>query len=266
VISERQSLALATGLHGLLLAALVLIVPLARPLPPADQSLPVEVVDIADVPRVTEAPKPSQEAAPQETAAAEAPPPAPSPAAPAPVPDAVPPPQPAPQPAPQPKPAAKPALVKPAPSAKPLDTSALANLIDKALPKTRVKPLDVAKLAESINAAQPAAAKIDPRAAATLAQAIQAQVAPCWNPPTGGRDVRKMTVLVHVDYGRDGRVLGMPRVSQQTGLTAANQDYADAFRATAIRAVLRCQPLKLPAELYDLWKSVDINFDPELMT
>jgi hypothetical protein len=30
--------------------------------------------------------------------------------------------------------------------------------------------------------------------------------------------------------------------------------------------VLRCQPLKLPAELYDLWGSVEINFDPEEMT
>ena len=261
MIGERQSVMLAALLHGLLLAALIVIVPLARPLPPADSSVPVDVVDIADVPRVTEAPKPSQEAAPQDTALPEPTPPEPAPEAPAPSPSAVPPPE----PKPLPKPAAKPTPAKPQP-AKPLDTSALANLIDKALPKAKVKPLDVAKLADSINAAQPAGAKIDPRAAATLAQAIQGQVAPCWNPPTGGRDVRKMTVLVHVDYGRDGRVLGSPRVSQQSGVTSANQDYADAFRATAIRAVLRCQPLKLPPELYDLWKSVEINFDPELMT
>jgi hypothetical protein len=49
-------------------------------------------------------------------------------------------------------------------------------------------------------------------------------------------------------------------------MTAANADYARAFAETARRAVLRCQPLKLPAELYDLWGSVEINFDPEEMT
>jgi hypothetical protein len=142
----------------------------------------------------------------------------------------------------------------------------LANLIDKALPKAAKKPLDTSKLAKELNASAPARATVDPRAAATLAQAIRAQVAPCWNPPTGGRDVRRMTVIVTVQYSRDGRVIGMPQAGTPTGMTAANADYARAFAETARRAVLRCQPLKLPAELYDLWGSVEINFDPEEMT
>ena len=223
--------------------------------------MPVEIVTIADAPRVTEAPRPSIEAAPQEPAAAPAeaePAPAPEPVKP----DAVPPPEP-PKPRPEPKPkAAAPAKAPPSP----LDTSSLASLIDKSLPKAPKKPLDTSKLAKDLNAAAPARATVDPRAAATLAQAIRAQVAPCWNPPVGGRDVRRMTVIVRVQYDRDGRVIGMPAAGRPTGTTAANADYARAFAETARRAVLRCQPLKLPADLYELWADVEINFDPEEMT
>jgi outer membrane biosynthesis protein TonB len=220
----------------------------------------VEIVDISDAPRTPEPPKSSMEAAPQEAAAA-----APkAETAPEPElvrPDAVPPPEPTKPTPPKPK-AATPAKAPPSP----LDTSTLANLIEKALPKAAKNPLDTSKLSKELNAAAPSRATVDPRAAATLAQAIRAQVAPCWNPPVGGRDVRRMTVIVTVNYSRDGRVIGMPQAGTPTGMTAANADYARAFAETARRAVLRCQPLKLPAELYDLWGSVEINFDPEEMT
>jgi hypothetical protein len=213
------------------------------PLPPAEEMVAVEFVEIADMPRVTEAPQESIKAAPMITENA------------IPLPDAN----------PEPKPE-KPAPSKAGPDAKPLDTAKLSNLIDKALPKAKVKPLDTSDLASKIAAATPKSAKLDPRAAATLAQAIQAQVAPCWNPPIGGADVKKMTVVIRADYGRDGRVIGAPTVVSQTGVTAGNNDYARTFAETARRAVLRCSPLTLPPKLYDLWKSVEINFDPESMT
>ena len=259
--AERNALIGAGAAHILLFAALSIGWQWAQtPLPPANDPIPVDFVTIADAPRAPEPPPPSAEAAPQDSALPE-----PAEAAapePQPVPDAVPPPEPKPEPKPKPKPAEKtPMTAKPSP----LDTSSLANLIDKALPKAKTKPLDTSKLAKDITAAQPRTATIDPRAAATLAQAIQAQVAPCWNPPTGGRDVRRMTVLIRVSYSRDGRVTGQPEIVGQTGVTPQNQDFARAFAETARRAVLRCQPLKLPADMYELWQSVDINFDPEQM-
>ncbi len=257
-MTERQALLGAGAAHILLFTALSFGWQWSqKPLAPADEMIPVEFVDIADAPRVTEAAKPSIKAAPQETTAptpAETVPPEPTPATPT---DAIPLPDVKPEP---PKPPEK------AAPAKPLDMSTLSNLIDKALPKSRVKPLDTSALATRIAAATPKRATIDPRAAATLAQAIQAQVAPCWNPPIGGADVRKMTVVIRADYGRDGGVIGQPSVVSQTGATAGNADYSRAFAETARRAVLRCSPLKLPPKLYDLWKSVEINFDPESMT
>ncbi len=262
-MTERQALLGAGLAHLLLFAALSIGWAWHHETPPiADETTPVEFVEIADAPRVTQAPKPSMQAAPQETSAPEPKPPEPKP----PEPKANVPPEPSPDAKPEPKPRPKAEKPPPATEAKPLDTSFLSNLIDKALPKAKTKPLDVSKLATSIGPATPRNAVIDPRAAATLIQAIRAQVAPCWNPPIGGADVRKMTVVIRADFGRDGRVLGQPSVVSQTGRTAGNGDYARAFAETAQRALLRCSPLKLPADKYDLWKSVEINFDPESMT
>jgi outer membrane biosynthesis protein TonB len=256
-MTERQAVIGAGLAHLVLFAALSLGWQWSQQaLPPADEMVAVEFVDIADAPRVTKAPKPSMAAAPQETTA-----PAPADAAapePEAIPDAMPPPE-------KPKEAPKKAEAPPA-DAKPLDMSKLSNLIDKALPKARTKPLDTSKLATTIEAAAPKTAAIDPRAAATIAQAIRAQVAPCWNPPIGGADVRKMTVLIRADFTRDGRLIGVPSIVSQTGVTAGNADYSRAFAETARRALLRCSPLKLPVKQYDLWKSAEINFDPESMT
>ncbi|KAB7648460.1 hypothetical protein [Polymorphobacter fuscus] len=263
-MTERQALLGAGVAHLALFAALSIGWQMQRePLAPAEEMIPVEFVEIADAPRVTEAPAPSIKAAPQETVAPTPPEPTPEPPKPVEKVDAVPPPEAKPEPKPVPE---KPAPAKAKPETKKLDTSTLSNLIDKALPKAKTRPLDTSDLASKIAAAAPKTARIDPRAAATLAQAIQSQVAPCWNPPIGGADVRKMTVVIRADYGRDGRVIGTPTVASQTGRTAANDDYARAFAETARRAVLRCSPLTLPANLYDLWKSVEINFDPESMT
>jgi outer membrane biosynthesis protein TonB len=257
-VTERQALLGAGAAHLALFAALSLGWQWNQtPLTITDEMIPVEFVDIADAPRVTKQAEPSIKAAPQETTApAEPVPPEPTPAKPT---DAIP------LPDVKPEPPKKPTPEKAAP-AKPLDMSTLSNLIDKALPKSKVKPLNTSDLATSIAAATPKQATIDPRAAATLSQAIQAQVAPCWNPPIGGADVRRMTVVIRADYARDGRVVGQPSVVSQTGATVGNADYSRAFAETARRAVLRCSPLKLPPKLYDMWKSVEINFDPESMT
>jgi outer membrane biosynthesis protein TonB len=261
--TEMRAFGVAALAHVLLIvAASVGWQWFSKPLPPAEEIMPVEFVDIADAPRITEPPKPSMEAAPQDTAPPE---PAPPELEPEPAPIAEPDPLPVIEAKPLPKPAAvKPAPPKP-PAPKPLDTAQLSNLINKALPKAATKPLNTSDLAKTIETAQ-AKATIDPRAAATLSQAIRAQVAPCWNPPIGGADVRRMTVLIAAEYAPDGRVIGTPRVLNQTGISSDNGDYARAFAETARRAVLRCSPLKLPADLYPQWKSVEINFDPEQMT
>ena len=75
-----------------------------------------------------------------------------------------------------------------------------------------------------------------------------------------------MTVVLRIELQRDGSVIGRPTVVSQTGATAGNADYARAFAETARRAVLRCSPLKLPPEMFEAWKSFELNFDPSEMT
>ena len=258
-MTERQALIGAGVAHIALFAALSFGWQWSqKPLTVADEMIPVEFVEIADAPRVTEKAVPSMEAAPQETSAPEPAEAAPEPAPPKPA-DAVPLPEVKPEPV-------KKAADKPKVEAKPLDMSSLSNLIDKALPKAKVKPLDTTKLATSIEAATPKTATIDPRTAATLREAIRAQIFLCWNPPIGGADVRDMTVVLRADYAKDGTIIGLPKLVSQSGATAGNADYARVFADTARRAMLRCSPLKLPVKLYDSWKTIELNFDPKSLT
>lgn len=271
-MTERQALAGAGLAHILLFAALSLGWSMLKDPPMLEEAVPVELVDVAPETRVAERPKPSRAAAPQETAAPTPTPEVLKPEPPAPAPEAVPLPEPKPveKPVPEkPKPAAKPKPEKPAktdPKPERLDTAELSNLIDKALPKAPKKVRDPDAFAKSIALSIPKSAKLDARATARLAAAIRAQVAPCWNPPIGGTDVQKMTVVLSIQLGRDGGVIGQPQVLGQTGRTAGNAGYAKAFADTAVRAVLRCAPLKLPADMFEAWKSFELNFDPSEMT
>lgn len=87
--------------------------------------------------------------------------------------------------------------------------------------------------------------------------AVREQVSQCWSPPIGGVAGESMIVRVKFTLNSDGSLSGQPSVDSMGASRAA----ADA----ALRAVRRCSPLKLPAEAYDYWRSVDIRFDPKDM-
>jgi outer membrane biosynthesis protein TonB len=280
---EGREILVAGAAHLALLAALSMTWAVTQRPTQAVEAVPVEIVDISDIARVTEPPKPSMRAAPQEVVqpTAPEPQPEPEPTPPQPEPEPVPEPKPRPpepepakpQPAPEPKPVVKkPAEKAPPPKEKPpekvervsdrLDAQQLADLIDKSLPKASQRPRNTSETATSIEKSVPAGAKLDARATATLEQAIRSQVAPCWNPPLGGEDTGAMTVVLGIRLARDGSVLAPPEILSQTGVTATNRGYARSFAESARRAVLRCAPLKLPPEMYDAWKEFELNFDP----
>ena len=288
-MTERQALLGAGIAHILLFAALSLGWTMMPPPAPPEEAVPVELVDIAPETTVTERPKESMDAAPQETSApAPTPEASPEPTPPEPTPpepEAVPEPTPKPTPKPKPEPVKppkpvetkpKPVEPKPVKPAKPVvkaeakperfDAAELSSLIDKSLPKAPKKVRDPSDFAKSIELSIPKSARIDARATASLAAAIRAQIAPCWNPPIGGADVRKMTVVLSIQLTREGQVVGRPSVIGQTGATAGNGAYSKAFADTAVRAVLRCAPLKLPADMFEAWKSFELHFDPSEMT
>lgn len=251
---EKRALVIAGGGHvALVLFLSVGILSTARKLPPVDDIVPVDIVDIAAVPS---APKPIPRTAPAQ-GPDETPDQPQEETPPEPVP-----PQPTPEPSPTPAPEKqKPAPEKPKP-AKPAPEK----------PQTQAKPapqksrLGKDWLASVVGDTRKnaAPAQISAQAAAGLAQAIRSQVQPCWNPPAGGADVSKLVTTLRLQFRKDGTVIGQPQISGQSGVSGENQAYARQHAEAARRAVLRCQPLQLPAELYDYWKDIEFNFDARL--
>jgi hypothetical protein len=269
-MTEGRALAAAAGLHVALLV--LLSVGLARQLAPERDPdvTPVEFLDISEVAQVTTRPKPSLDAAPQDpeppSAAPEMPeaPPAPElPQPPVPAKAAA---DTAAQDAIAEAVAAQPARKPPSKARETATAGQNAALVDRSKPKADAKPQDPQDFAKTIEEAIPKQAKLSAIQAATLEQAIRAQIAPCWSPPIGGADVAEMTAVLKIRLNRDGTVAAPPEFVSQTGATAGNQAYARAFVETARRAVLRCAPLQLPADLYSYWREFELNFDPRLMT
>ncbi len=291
-LTERQSYLIVGAAHVVLLGALSLALRSVTPPPLPPEGVPIEVVTDAPTRPAPPVPTPSKPRPAEPT-----PPPTPVPPTPAP-PAPTPPPKPtvptreppkqidetAPPAKAKPKPLKaepKPPKIDPAPldtaaltklldkaapkpKAKPLDTKTLAKALDDAVPKA--KPLDTAALTKSLDAALPKAAALpkrgDPKIAAAIAAAIRAQVTPCWTLPVGGGASGKVTALLRIAINRDGSIAGRPGLVSQTGVTGTNSAYARAFAEAASRAVLRCAPFKLPADQYDQWAAVEINFDP----
>lgn len=163
--------------------------------------------------------------------------------------------------APSPAPAAP--VAPPAPVHR-LDATALSRSLAAIAgdsPRTR---LNSAAIGSAIGQAVPkGVAGLTVRQRANLAEMIRSQITTCWNPPETDDKSGHVTVVMRIRLDRAGGVVGMPAVSGMTGRTTANEAYANALSSSVRRAVLRCAPLKLPAELYDAWADVELNFDPK---
>jgi hypothetical protein len=99
---------------------------------------------------------------------------------------------------------------------------------------------------------------------ALLVGMIRDQVQPCWSPPVGGIAGNRLIVRIEIAMNRDGTLNGRPRVM--------NSSADPQFRAvsdSAVRAIMRCSPLRLPAEMYDApngWREIEFAFDPQQMS
>ena len=260
-MSETRALAVAAGFHLLLLVLLSLAIRQAPPARMEGDVIPIEFVGVGPE---TTTPAPAAPAAPS--------PPTPLPVEPEPVPESRPEPlAPAPAPPAPLRPAPEPRVsdmaiqdraVAPPEKSQSFDAGALETLIDRSI---RRPPARTAQGSEA-GARGTSAGRPDARAMATLEAAIRAQIAPCWNPPVGGQDVKDMTAVLRIRLNRDGSLAAPPEFVSQTGATDANAAYARAFVETARRAVLRCSPLELPADLYAQWREFELNFDPRMLT
>lgn len=235
--------------HAGLLVLLSLNLMSVREMPRLNQPMDVMLVDKAGL--VSAAPQMSQEP----PKASEAPEIAPTPE-PEPLPEPVPTPKAAPAP-PKPAVSAK-ASVKlappapPAPKAKPKATT-LSNDFLKGIP--------VDKSAGKGEA--PRVAAISPIAMNGLIALIASQVKPCYTVPVGGTDVTSLISRVRLRLKKDGSIGVAPELIGNVGITSANQPYLRQMNEAAMRALQRCAPYKLPADLYEGgWEDLIFRFNP----
>ncbi|MCU0830536.1 MAG: hypothetical protein MUC58_03290 [Rhizobiaceae bacterium] len=88
--------------------------------------------------------------------------------------------------------------------------------------------------------------------------ALRQQIQKCWNPPFGVADAQGLRVTVKMRLTPTGEIEGRPEVVSGGGNDGVGRAAADSAR----RAVIVCSPYKLPADKYDAWQDVVVNFDP----
>jgi len=112
--------------------------------------------------------------------------------------------------------------------------------------------------------------KFDPNKSITLNERhamvnlIKRTMEPCWNFQAGSKQAQDIIVEIEVALRSDGYV-------SQASITNRSQLQADPFKLaageSALRAVLNpsCQPYKLPANQYAVWKDLKLTFNPREM-
>jgi outer membrane biosynthesis protein TonB len=91
--------------------------------------------------------------------------------------------------------------------------------------------------------------------------ALRGQVQRCWNIPAGAADAQNLRVSVQFKLDASGALEGSPQIISGGGSSGVERAAAEAAR----RAVSRCAPYTLPADKYDAWADVIVNFDPTEM-
>ncbi|MBE7637969.1 energy transducer TonB [Sneathiella sp. P13V-1] len=229
-------------------------------------------------------------------------PPKPEPPKPEPKPEPVPEPEPAPEPEPEPVPTPKPepkpepkeevkpeekqALPVPKPRVRPkpetvkaetkkeekkpekkFDLSQISALLDKkkrekASQKTEESDTKKSQSAEKVTSSSSKGADRSLPLSISEKDAFRRQVEKCWNPPTGSVKAEDLIVTVKISLNKDGTVKGRPEIVR-------SGSYGNRFEKiaaeSAVRAVLQCQPYKLPIAKFERWRDTVLKFDPREM-
>lgn len=91
--------------------------------------------------------------------------------------------------------------------------------------------------------------------------ALRAQIQKCWNPPVGVSDAKNLKISIKMHLDPSGALEAEPQVVAGGGDDMLGRVAAE----SAMRAVMRCAPYKLPADKYQTWADVIVNFDPSQM-
>jgi colicin import membrane protein len=143
---------------------------------------------------------------------------------------------------------------------KKLDVSEIENFLNK-IDDEKAAPQ---KPAEETGQPQQAEANLsgtDQQLAATLIDLLRQRLSQCWSAPAGAREAQ-IVVKVKFQLDQQGNVVGLPQV-----LSAGSDTLSQTTAQSAVSAIMECQTYEfLPADKYDLWKEITINFNPNMMS
>ena len=125
------------------------------------------------------------------------------------------------------------------------DQSQIAALLDKRDPSRQAVANDTLNSNAALGLAKGTAADNS----ATWGAMFQRQVERCWKKPYGGIESQKPEAAFAIRLKRDGTLEGSP-IPEGVPSTP----FLRVYQESALRAILECQPYKLPAALYDEWK------------
>ena len=125
------------------------------------------------------------------------------------------------------------------------DQSQIAALLDKRDPTRQAVANDTLNSNAALGLSKGTAADNS----ATCGSMFQRQVERCWKKPYGGIESQKPEVAFAIRLKRDGTLEGSP---VPEGVPAT--PFLRVYQESALRAIIECQPYKLPAAFYEEWK------------
>jgi colicin import membrane protein len=142
------------------------------------------------------------------------------------------------------------------------DLGDIAKFLSKETPQRKqASGHELSQLA-SLGSPTASAAKMSPSLWDQLDGLLQEQYKRCWTfAGLGGQ--QKYVPEIHVQYTPDGSLIGQPVL-----LNPPSDPNLRNLAESAVRAVRRCDPLRIPAQYqpyYDQWKGRIVRFDPEEM-
>jgi outer membrane biosynthesis protein TonB len=169
------------------------------------------------------------------------------------------------------KPAEKKAEAPPKPKTKPkppekkkeqkLDVDEVAALLNK-VDEEQAAPAEQTEVTGTPRRAAFNSQGTDQAQAATMLEALRARISQCWSVPAGVRDGDQLLIRLQIQFNPDGSLSSEPALLNTSGHPA----FGAAVRS-ATSAIVGCAPYGdiLPADKYDQWRSIIVNFDPSQM-
>jgi len=94
--------------------------------------------------------------------------------------------------------------------------------------------------------------------------ALKAQIFGCWSIPLGLPYNENLLVRIKLQLKPDGSVI-KSEILDHSRMNKPGQGFYKVLAESALRAIMLCQPLRVPTTGYERWKDLQLNFDAKEM-